>query len=194
MITRSLVILVAALPLAGCISFGAEPPPSLMTLTATNAVAVGEARSVREEDAITVMIPSVPQALLTPRVPVQTGPTAIAYLKDAQWVEAPNRLFRTLLAETIMARTGKMVPDARNFSISADSRLSGRLVNFGMDAPSRTAVVTYDATLVRKGATTVENRRFEAKADLASEEPATVAAALNQAANQVAAEVADWVK
>ena len=36
------LILIAMLPLAGCISFGAKPPPTLLTLTSASSVPVGQ--------------------------------------------------------------------------------------------------------------------------------------------------------
>jgi cholesterol transport system auxiliary component len=66
------------------------------------------------------------------------------------------------------------------------------LLRFGVDASSRTAVVVFDAAIAR-GAD-IRTRRFEARVPVAEIEAQTVGAALNQAANQVAAEVADWVK
>jgi cholesterol transport system auxiliary component len=190
---RPLLALAAALPLAACLSFGEDPPPTLMSLTAETPLAAGTARSVQPIQAISVAVPSVPQALLTNRVPVQTSPTAIAYLKKAQWVDAPNKLFRNLLAETIAVNTGRVVADSRNFSMAPDTRLSGRLLNFGLDAPSRNVVVTYDAALVRSEAGPVETRRFEARVPVTKEDGAAVAVALNRAANQVAGEVAGWI-
>jgi cholesterol transport system auxiliary component len=190
---RPLLALLAALPLAACLSFGAKPPPTLMSLTAESEIPVGTARTARSTEAVSVAIPSVPQSLMTPRVPVQTSPTAIAYLKNAQWVDAPNRLFRNLLAETISAKTGRVVADSRNFSLAPDVRLSGRLLNFGLDAPSLNVVVTYDASLIRAEAGPVETRRFEARIPVTSQEGPAVAIALNRAANQVAAEVAGWI-
>jgi cholesterol transport system auxiliary component len=190
---RPLLALVAALPLAACLSFGAKPPPTLMSLTAESEIPVGTARTARSTEAVSVAIPSVPQSLMTPRVPVQTSPTAIAYLKNAQWVDAPNRLFRNLLAETISAKTGRVVADSRNFSLAPDVRLSGRLLNFGLDAPSLNVVVTYDASLIRTEAGPVETRRFEARVPVTSQEGPAVAIAINRAANQVAGEVAGWI-
>jgi cholesterol transport system auxiliary component len=191
--TRPLLALAAALPLAACLSFGAKPPPTLMSLTAETPLAVGTARSVRATEAIFVLVPSVPQSLATVRVPVQTSPTAIAYLEKAQWVDAPNKLFRNLLAETIAAKTGRVVADARNFSIAPDTRLNGRLISFGLDALSRNVVVTYDAALVRSESGPVETRRFEAQVPVTKQDGPSVAIALNRAANQVAGEVAGWV-
>jgi len=190
---RSLLALAATLPLAACVSFGEKPPPTLMSLTADAPLAVGTAHSVRQTEGVSVAVPSVPQSLMTNRVPVQASPTAIAYLKKAQWVDAPAKLFRNLLAETIAAKTGRVVADSRNFSIAPDTRLSGRLLNFGLDAPSRNVIVTYDGALIRSEAGPVETRRFEARVPMTKEDGPSVAAALNRAANQVAGEVASWV-
>jgi cholesterol transport system auxiliary component len=53
-------------------------------------------------------------------------------------------------------------------------------------------VVTYDGSLSTAGGTRVETRRFTATAP-ADGTAATVPAALNRAANQVALDVAKWV-
>lgn len=193
MMKRTCLAIALALPLAACLSFGEDPPPTLMSLTADNAVAAGTARSVQQTQAVSVAIPSVPQSLLTNRVPVQASPTAIAYLKKAQWVDAPNKLFRNLLAETIAAKTGRVVADSRNFSLASDTRLSGRLLNFGLDAGTGNVVVTYDAALVRSEAGPVETKRFEARVPVTRQDGPAVAVALNSAANQVAGEVAGWI-
>lgn len=189
-----LVVLAAALPLAACISFGAAPPDSLLSLTPDATLPAGTARTARDGQSVTVYVPSVPQELATPRVPVHASATSIAYLKDAQWVDAPNRLFRELLGQTIAVRTTRVVLDPRQSSLAPGIRLGGRLADFGLDSPSRAVVVTFDATLARGEKIPVETRRFQARVPVAAETVAAVAPALNQAANQVAVEVADWVK
>ena len=73
-------ILLLAAPLAGCISFGAAPPPSLLTIETTATVPVGPVQRVNGSGAVTVAVPSVPQALATARVPVRATPTTIAYV------------------------------------------------------------------------------------------------------------------
>lgn len=188
-----LLIAATLLPLSGCVSFGEEPPETLMTLTAETSRAAGTAGTARDGQAVAVVPPSVPQALNVLRVPVQTGPTSLAYLKDAQWAEPPNRLFRNLLAEVIATRTNRPVLDVRQFSISPGVRLTGRLQQFGLDATAREVVVLYDAYLTRAGREDLNTRRFEARVPVSDEHPQSVAAALNRAANQVAIEVADWI-
>jgi cholesterol transport system auxiliary component len=188
---RPLAVL-GALALSGCISFGAKPPERLLTLTPTETLAAGADRTVGQGEAITVLWPSVPADLNTNRIPVQATPTSVAYVKDAQWTETPNKLFARLLVETIEARTGKSVLSGRQFAFDPGARVSGQLLRFGVDAGTQQAVIVFDGIIAR-GAD-IRTRRFEARVPVAQIEAQTVGAALNQAANQVAAEVADWVK
>jgi cholesterol transport system auxiliary component len=189
---RLATLLAAALPLAACVSFGEDPPAQLLTLTATTPLAPGAARSVDPDRAVQVGVPSVPQTLATLRVPVQTGPTGVAYLKDARWSEPPNRLFRNLIAEVVAQRTGRPVLDPRQFAVAAGVRVTGGLKSFGLDASSSAVVVIFDATLAR-GNAALQTRRFEARVPVSSQDTAGFAPAINQAANQVATEVSDWI-
>ncbi len=187
------VFLLALLPLAGCISFGAKPPASYLTLDPAAAITVGEAQSSANAPTITIAVPAVPQELATQRVPVHSGGQAIAYVKDAMWVEQPSRLFARLLADTVTSLTGRVVLSNRQSQLDPGAQLSGELRRFGVDGATNEAVVTFDASLMRGEASVFEKRRFEARVPVAVVETVAVGAALNQAANQVASEVADWV-
>ena len=187
------LILIAMLPLAGCISFGAKPPPSLLTLTSTSQVAVGQNQDSATAKSITIQVPTTPMALATARVPVQATPTSIAYVPDAQWSEPPARLFARLSSDTIAARTGLVVLSTIQSVGDPSAQLAGELRNFGLDATTREAVVTFDASLTRAGKTTVEKHRFEARVPVTTIDAASAATGINQAANQVAVELADWI-
>ncbi|HEX8222548.1 MAG TPA: ABC-type transport auxiliary lipoprotein family protein [Allosphingosinicella sp.] len=187
---RPVLALAAALAVSGCLSFGAKPPPTLMRLT-SDVQPGAAARTAGPGSAITVVPPSVPAELNTPRVPVRTGTTQVAYVKDAQWVEAPNILFARLLSSTIAGRTGRVVLDPKQFTFDPGQRLTGTLQAFGLEADRMEAVIVYDAAVSR--GESVETRRFEARVPVAALDAASAPAALNQAANQVAAEVAAWV-
>ena len=89
---KKLAIL-ALLPLSACIRLGAEPPPSLLTLTPAQAIPVGTDQNSGAAKSILIAEPNVPQELAVNRVPVRATDTSIAYVKDAQWVEPPARLF-----------------------------------------------------------------------------------------------------
>ncbi len=196
--TRSLPLLaaplLAPLLLAGCISFGAKPPPSLLTLSPVAAVPVGQGQSSAAARSIVVQVPATPTALAVNRVPVMETPTTIAYIKNAAWSEPPARLFARLMADTLTSRAGLVVVSSVQSLGDPSSTLGGELRTFGVDAPSLNAIVTYDASLVRAGQTAVEKRRFEARVPVVAIDGPNAGTALNQAANQVAAEVADWVR
>lgn len=189
--TRILASVALAALLSACIRFGPEPPKSLLRLTPAQQVAPGTAQTVGAGEAVTVLPPIVPAELANTRIPVRTA-NAVAYVKEAQWVEAPNRLFQRLLSDMIAARTGRPVLSARQFAIDPGVRLSGQLHAFGVEEAAQAAVVTFDAVAVR--GTEVRTRRFEARVPVAEIASDPVGIALNQAANQVAAEVADWLK
>lgn len=195
MLHRSAPAIFAALlplSLAGCISFGPKPPPALLTLSPAAPVSVGAQQSSAAARSIVVQVPVVPAALATTRVPVQSTPTTIAYLKNAAWSEPPARLFARLLADTLTSRANMVVLSGVQSLSDPSASLGGELRMFGLDAASSTAVVTYDATLTRQGQTTVEKRRFEARVPVAAMTGDAAGLALNDAANTVAAQVADW--
>ena len=189
----ALLALAAALPLAGCISFSPKPPPRLMSLSATTPLQPGPAITAADTRAVAVSPFSAIPQLGTQRVLVTDGPTAVAYLKGGLWASQPSTLFRALVAETITVRTGRVVPDPRLLAIQPDTRLSGQVSAFGLDGPGMAVVVTFDGTIARNGSDTIQSRRFSARVPVTSEQPDVVANALNQAANQVAGEVADWI-
>lgn len=187
-------LLPIGLALSACVSFGAAPPASLLNLTADRAPTPGDgARSSAVADTLTVLIPTVPQALRTPRVPVQTGATAIAYVKDAVWVEPPARLFQRLLSETIAARGNRLVLDESQYVTGPGELLSGELTEFGVNADRMEVVVVYQALRLQRDGNGVIQQRFEAREPVSAIEPALVGAALNSAANKVAGDVAGWV-
>ena len=187
------IALFAALMIAGCgplvqIGGAGEAPDSLLTIRADT----GEPKPVTGKPLL-VTTPSAPGALRTLRIPVTTQATEIAYLPEASWVEQPVVLFQRLLGEVVQARTGRPVIDERNADIAGAHRLSGRLIEFGLDVRSAPQVrVRYDAMLSAPGTGYVASRSFEATRPVNAETGPAVARALNDAANEVAASVGDW--
>ncbi|WP_231730172.1 ABC-type transport auxiliary lipoprotein family protein [Novosphingobium sp. Fuku2-ISO-50] len=179
--------------LGGCINLGlgnAKTPPALLTLTATSAPVDGSTTSGPAGTALSVMEPETAAKLAVLRVPVTIDAARVAYLRNAQWVERPARLFQHLLAETLRARGNRLVVEGD--AASHGPILSGRLIDFGYDAHSRAAIVRFDATRQLPDGTT-QTRRFEAEIDHLDADVAKVGPALNQAANQVAHAVAEWM-
>ncbi|MGV7121649.1 ABC-type transport auxiliary lipoprotein family protein [Sphingopyxis sp. 550A] len=190
----SLLVATAAVTLSGCIGLGGKTPPFLLTLDADAAPTAGTARTASDAATLTILIPTAPQKLRTPRIPVQQDDASVAYVKDAQWVEAPQRLFQRLVSETVAARTSRVVLDEGQYLTAPGEQLAGQLMDFGVDARANEAVVVYQAMLVSAGGKSVTQRRFEAREPIAGKvEAKPVGEALTAAANKVAVEVADWL-
>ncbi len=194
MMFRVVAAAAAALSLGACALMGGgpKPPPTLLTLTTTAAAPEAIVRSANAGEAVTIETPVIPKELRSVRVPAQVGPTAVAYIEDLQWVDTPDRLFQDLLEETLLRTTSRVVIDPKQTGLDPGLIVSGRLSNFGYEAGAGTVLVRYDAALAAAGGTRVETRRFEARA-AADGTAATVGPALNQAANQVALQVAQWI-
>jgi cholesterol transport system auxiliary component len=181
-----------AFALGACVSFGGKAPPSLLVLTASNTVANGTAKSGASSDALIVLLPEAPRTLDTNRVPVQTSDSSLAYLKDAVWADKPSRLMQSLLMETIAAKTGRLVLNETDAGGKAMQYLSGGLIAFGLDASTSEAVVVYDAVKLVRGVS-VDKKRFEARRPVSAVEAGPAGIALNEAANDVAVQVSDWI-
>jgi cholesterol transport system auxiliary component len=190
--TLPLIALFLAAPLAGCVSFGAKAPPSMLVLTSSATVENGTSRSGAAGDALVVLLPEVPRKIDTNRVPVQIDDSSIGYIKDAVWADKPARLVQLLLAETISAKSGRLVLSQVDAGGKAQQFLSGSLLEFGVDESGMEAVVIYDAVKLVRGQA-IEKRRFEARAPLTKIDAAQTGVALNKAANDVAAQVAAWL-
>ena len=196
-LTRLTVPFALALALAGCsisslLGGGAKPPTTLVTLTSSAAEPAQISRTATAGQAVTIGTPVIGEELRTVRVPVQITPTDIQYVENLQWVDTPDRLFRDLVAETVRRTTNRVVLDAKQSALDPGVVVSGQLQKFGYDAQSGQVVVQYDGALASQGGAQVETRRFTASVP-ADGTAGTVGPALNQAANQVAGEVATWI-
>jgi cholesterol transport system auxiliary component len=192
MLKKALVPAIMAAALAGCISFGADPPASLLTLTSARAVPAGSSTTAQAAAALAVLEPNTEQRLNVTRVPVQMTDSSLAYLQNAVWVEKPARLFQNLLAETIRAKGNRLVVREGDLGYSAVTQLSGQLLDMGYDVATGSVVVRYDGVLQTANGQ-VLTRRFESRVPGVPAEATAVGPALNQAANEVADQVAEWV-
>jgi len=193
-ISRALggLALAMALALGGCVKLGSKVPDNLISLSPQAVAPAGAIGEGRYADALVVLDPAAERRLDVQRVPVKVDGATVAYLKDATWVEKPARQFRRLLAETLRARGGRLVVESDDYDAAGKVVLSGRLLDMGYDATSRSVVVRYDA--LREDADgAISARRFEAVVPGVSPKAQSVAPALNKAANDVAAQVADWL-
>jgi len=186
------VAIAAMLPGCALLGGGGKAPPHLFDLTAEPGSAVAPVRSAAAGETVTIRVPVIPRQLRTTRVPVQVNPIVVEYVKDMTWVDTPDRLFQQLVEETIRANTGRVVLDPNQSALDPGLVVNGELNKFGYDAQQGMVVVQYDASLATQGGTHVQTRRFTAALP-ADGTAATVGPALNQAANQVAREVAAWI-
>ncbi len=189
---RSLTALTLVGALGGCVNFGGKPPKTLITLTPATTVAIATTRTAAPGTTIMFATPAAPAAIATPRVPVYDGAGPLTYVAGVAWNEPPVRLFQRLLSETVAAKTGKVVIDLRQVTGDPGLRISGQLLNFGIDTRGPVAVVTYDAIVTRAGGS-IETRRFEVRVPVSRVDAANIGRPLNQAANDVAAQVAAWI-
>jgi len=190
---RALVAAALALAVSGCVSLGGgKAPPTLFTLNPASAPAAGQTFSGTAADALIVLDPETDRALAVQRVAVTVDASNVAYLKNAMWAERPARLMRHLLAETLRAKSGRLVFEDSEASASGRERLAGRLLAMGYDAPTRAAVVRFEALREGPGGQ-IATRRFEASVPVGKADARAVGPALNRAANEVAAQVADWI-
>ena len=189
-----LIAAAAAATLSGCIGLGGKTPPFLLTLDPEAEPQAGTARTAAEAATLTILIPTAPQKLRTTRIPVQQDDASVTYVKDAQWVEAPSRLFQRLVSETVAARTSRVVLDEGQYLTAPGEQLAGQLMEFGVDARTNEVVVAYQAMLVSAGGKTVTQRRFEVREPIGGKvEARPVGEALTRAANKVAVDVAGWL-
>jgi cholesterol transport system auxiliary component len=189
-VSIALAAAVAGCSLSGMLG-GGKAPPVLFTLT-SDAPPAAQSRSAAVGETVTLQLPIIPEELRTARVPVRVTPTEVQYVQDLQWVDTPNRLFQGLLEETVRRTTNRVVLDPNQSALDPGLVVTGELQRFGYEAATGMVVVQYDASLATQGGTHVQTRRFEAAVP-ADGTAATVAPALNQAANQVALEVARWI-
>lgn len=180
--------------LGGCLGglSGPKAPPALLRLASTSSAPVGASATGKPTDAVMVMEPETDKRLAVQRVPVQVSDVDVAYLKDAQWVERPSRLFRALLAEHLRAKGGRLVLEDDQPVPATGTRLGGKLLEMGYDARTMAVTVRYDA--LRTGSDgQVTSKRFESVVSAGSAKPGSIGPALNKAANDVAAQVTAWM-
>jgi len=189
---RGTLAAITLLALSGCIGLGGKPPKQLISLSPATSAQVGPVTTGTMADAIVVLNPETDRSLDMLRVPVRVDAATIAYLKDVAWVEKPAHQFRSLLSETLRAKTGRLVVEDGDFDTIGRTLVSGRLLAMGYDAQSHSVVVRVEMQRQEKNGA-VTSRRFEAVEANVDAKAAPVAQALGTAANDVAGQVADWV-
>jgi cholesterol transport system auxiliary component len=188
----ALAISTSACSLGGLLGGGGKPPTTLATITPEAPDPGQIVRAAAAGQAVTIATPTTSKELQTVRVPVQVTPTDVQYVANLQLVDTPDKLFANLVAETVRRTTNRVVLDANQSSLDPGLTVTGALQRFGYDAQTGQVVVQYDGSLSVAGGNRVETRRFTATVP-ADGSAASVAPALNRAANQIALDVAKWI-
>src|SRR5262245_28543530 len=162
-ISASVALALGLSACAGLLGGGGKAPPWLLTLTPQAPAPESITRSAGAGETVTIAVPVIPKEVRTTRVPVHSGPIAIAYVENLTWVDTPDRLFQDLLSETVTRMTNRVVLDPSQVSLDPGIIVTGNLTRFGYDAQEGMVIVRYDAALARAGGTTVATRRFEAR-------------------------------
>lgn len=184
-----------AIGLSGCgglLGGGGKAPATLVTLTPEVGEPAQIVRTALPGQSVTIMTPVVSRELHTVRVPVQANQVDVQYVANLTLADTPDNLFANLVEETVRRTTSRVVLDPSQSSLDPGLTVTGELQRFGFDAATGQVIVQYDASLQAPGANRVETRRFTGTAP-ADGTAATVAPALNHAANQVAQQVAQWI-
>ncbi|HEX3677654.1 MAG TPA: ABC-type transport auxiliary lipoprotein family protein [Sphingomicrobium sp.] len=192
---RTLIPVFAAAALAGCAGLlggGAKAPPTLQTLTPEAADPGAVARTASAGQAVTIATPVMSNQLRTVRVPVQVSPTEVQYVTNLQWVDTPDKLFQSLLEETVRRATNRVVVNPGQTGLDPGIVVQGELDRFGYDAQTGQVVVAYNASMSSPDGTQVQTKRFIATQASDGSGP-SVGPALNRAANAVAQQVAQWI-
>ena len=194
---RTLVPILAGALLAGCslsslTGGGGKPPPTLQTLTPDAPDPGSIARNASAGQAVTIATPVISNQLRTIRVPVQISPTDVQYVTNLQWVDTPDKLFQSLLEETVRRTTNRVVINPSQGGLDPGTIVEGELERFGYDAQTGQVVVAYNASMASSDGAQVKTHRFVATAPADGTGP-SVGPALNRAANAVAQEVAQWI-
>jgi cholesterol transport system auxiliary component len=192
---RTLIFVFAAAALAGCAGLlggGAKAPPTLQTLTAEAPDPGAVARNASAGQAVTIATPIISSQLRTLRVPAQVSPTDVQYVTNLQWVDTPDKLFQSLLEETVRRTTNRVVVNPGQTGLDPGIVVQGELERFGYDARSGQVVVAYNASMSSPDGAQVQTKRFVASEASDGSGP-SVGPALNRAANAVAQQVAQWI-
>ena len=192
---RTLIFVFAAAALAGCAGLlggGAKVPPTLQTLTPEAADPGAVARNASAGQAVTIATPIISSQLRTLRVPAQVSPTDVQYVTNLQWVDTPDKLFQSLLEETVRRTTNRVVINPGQTGLDPGIVIQGELERFGYDARSGQVVVAFNASMSSPDGAQVQTKRFVAS-EAADGSGPSVGPALNRAANAVAQQVAQWI-
>jgi cholesterol transport system auxiliary component len=180
--------------LAGCGSIlptgedGKKPPQRFSLGMTAQDIPASITSAIRVEDF------DSPAELALDRIVVRRGVQEVLYAKGARWTDKPSRLMRNLISDYLKAASQSIVASPTQIDVPIVYRLSGRLSAFQVRVEGTpTATVRFEALLNNTRSRVPVSRVFTSEAPASSDSPAAMAAAINVASNQVAADVTSWM-
>ena len=181
---------------------GTDAPQALYTLAMQQPPIAtdpeGESRSLRADLPLLVEDATAPAELRTLRILVRPRDIEVAYLPDVRWNDRPSRMFTRMLISYLNVDQTAPILTGRQIDLPYRFRLSGRISEFQLEpnaGEGRSVLVGYVATLAEAAPMRfIATRKFEKRIEIASDDHETVSRALNEAANDCAAQVVSWLK
>jgi cholesterol transport system auxiliary component len=126
------------------------------------------------------------------RIAVRSGPSAVAVVKDAQWVERLPRLLQSRLIQAFEnARLLRSVSRPGD-GITPDYALTWEIRRFEMDATTGKAVVELSVKVLTPGGRVIAAQIFSAQAPGDPGNGAAASLALDAASNNVLRQIVAW--
>jgi cholesterol transport system auxiliary component len=167
---------------------GKKPPQRFSLGMTARDIPASITTAIRVEDF------DAPAELALDRIVVRRGLQEVLYAKGARWTDKPSRLMRTLVSDYLKAASQSIVASPTQIDVPIVYRLSGRLSAFQIRIDGTpTATVRFEALLNNTRSRVPVSRVFTSEAFASSDSPAAMAAAINVAGNQVAADVTSWM-
>lgn len=184
-IARRTTLLAALGLLAACSS----PPPATFDLSAApHPGGVGDVAQTA------VAVPTAVQLIDTDRIVVRSPGNQVAYLPGAQWPDRAPNLFQARLIQSFENASKSRRISRPGDRIVPSNQLNTDLRTFEVQTETREAVVEVTARIVadRTGGVGAA-RLFAARVPVSEITGPAAAIALNQAAQQVMADIVRWV-
>lgn len=185
--TRSLVMMLALLLLAGCA--GSAPPQTFDLTAPKDGLAAGQGRGL-----LVVAEPTTLQALDSTRILVMTRAGSLAYLPDAQWSDRLPKLLQVRLIQTF--ENGKRIqaigrPGDRLVPVA---QLNSEIRAFGLDEKTGEAVIELSVKIVNDRTGRIQaGQIFITRIPAGGSDGSVVSAALDLATQALLRDVVRWV-
>lgn len=196
--TNSWISLLAVYGLAGCgplIKIGESgPPPPRYSLAALFNTTATAAHTINAPTLVTVEEFEAPAELAKDRIAVRVGAQEVRYTKLGRWTDHPSRMLQQLMTDQLTAHGYAVASQGQTARLSR-YRLEGKISQFAIYMDGKmTAIVAYNAFVMPSQDHKIFwQKQFVGKADVASDTAASMATALNIAANQAVIDSCTWM-